>query len=191
MKRRAYIGLGANQGALHETLDAAVLALRGVERSEFVAESKRYLSAPIDAPGPDYLNAVVALDTELDPYSLLLHLLDIEIMLGRKRRGEKRNAPRKADLDLLLVSDLIMYSTPLTVPHPRLHQRAFVLKPLLDLAPEIDIPGQGSGTELLAQLSDQRIELSATHASDSSEAAESADQADEGSDESTPPPQAP
>lgn len=194
MKRRAYIGLGANQGALHETLDAAVLALRGVERSEFVAESKRYLSAPIDAPGPDYLNAVVAIDTELDPYSLLLHLLDIEIMLGRKRRGEKRNAPRKADLDLLLVSDLIMYSTPLTVPHPRLHERAFVLKPLLDLAPEIDIPGQGSGAELLAQLADQRIEpsptLSPTNGASSSDAGATDDEAD-AADESTSPPQAP
>ncbi len=158
MKHRAYVGLGANQGDPNETLNAAVAALRGVERTEFVAESPRYVSAPVDAPGPDYLNAVVALDTELDPFSLLLHLLDIEIMLGRKRRGEKRNAPRKADLDLLLVGDLVMYSTPITVPHPRMHQRAFVLRPLLDLAPHIEIPGQGPAADLLAQVPDQRIE---------------------------------
>ncbi len=169
MKRRAYVGLGANQGDPHETLTAAVAALRGVERTEFVAESPRYVSAPVDAPGPDYLNAVVALDTELDPFSLLLHLLDIEIMLGRKRRGEKRNAPRKADLDLLLVGDLIMYSTPITVPHPRMHQRAFVLRPLLDLAPDIEIPGQGPATDLLALLADQRIEPAGAYEAPASE----------------------
>lgn len=158
MMRRAYIGLGANQGALHETLDATVDALRGLERSQWVAQSPRYLTAPVDAEGPDYLNAVVALDTELDPFSLLLHLLDLEMMLGRKRRGEKRNAPRKVDIDLLLLDDLVMYSTPLTLPHPRMHLRAFVLRPLLDLAPDIEVPGQGPAKDLLERVVDQRIE---------------------------------
>lgn len=170
MMRRAYIGLGSNQGALHETFDAAIKALQALERSQFVAESPRYLSEPIDAPGPDYLNAVVCLDTELDPYSLLLHLLDIEMMLGRKRRGGKRNAPRNVDLDLLLLGDLVMYSTALTLPHPRIHQRAFVLKPLQDLAPELEIPGQGSVHELAAHVTDQRIEMTvATEKSDHDE----------------------
>ena len=158
MKRRAYIGLGSNQGETHRMLDAAVAALRALERSEFVAESPRYVSAPIDATGPDYLNAVVAIDTELEPYGLLLHLLDLEIMMGRKRRGEKKNAPRKVDLDLLLIGDLIMHSTPLTVPHPRLHQRAFVLRPLLDIAPDLHIPGNGAVADLLAGVADQRVE---------------------------------
>lgn len=157
-RRRAYIGLGSNQGEPHATLDAAVAALRTLERSELVALSPRYLSAPIDAPGPDYLNAVVAIDTELEPYGLLLHLLELEIMLGRKRRGEKKNAPRKADLDLLLFGEFIMQSTPLTVPHPRLHQRAFVLRPLLDIAPGLHIPGKGAAADLLAQVADQRVE---------------------------------
>jgi 2-amino-4-hydroxy-6-hydroxymethyldihydropteridine diphosphokinase len=165
MKRRAYIGLGANQGEPQEMLDAAVAALRTLERSEFVAESPRYVTAPIDAPGPDYLNAVVAIDTELEPYGLLLHLLDLEIMLGRKRRGEKKNAPRKVDLDLLMMDDLILRSTPLTVPHPRLHERAFVLRPLLDLAPDLAIPGLGAAADYLPDVAQQRIELAPMAAS--------------------------
>ncbi|HRK57323.1 MAG TPA: 2-amino-4-hydroxy-6-hydroxymethyldihydropteridine diphosphokinase [Burkholderiaceae bacterium] len=162
MMRRAYIGLGSNQGARHEALDAAVQALQELERSQFVAQSPRYQSEPIDAPGPEYLNAVACIDTELDPYSLLLHLLDIEMMLGRKRRGSKRNDPRSVDLDLLLLDDLVMYSTALTLPHPRMHLRAFVLKPLQDLAPTLEIPGQGTVQELMEHVADQRIELAHT-----------------------------
>jgi 2-amino-4-hydroxy-6-hydroxymethyldihydropteridine diphosphokinase len=104
------------------------------------------------------MNAVACLDTELDPYSLLLHLLDIERMLGRKRRGGEKNAPRKADLDLLLVDDLIIHSTPLTLPHPRLRERAFALQPLVELAPQLRIPGVGPAADLLKTMADQRIE---------------------------------
>jgi 2-amino-4-hydroxy-6-hydroxymethyldihydropteridine diphosphokinase len=159
VKRTAYIGLGANQGDLVESLKAAFDSLRSLEQSELVAVSPFYKSAPIDATGPDYVNAVAKLDTTLEPYGLLLHLLDIELMLGRKRRGQKKNAPRNVDLDLLLLGDMIIQSTPLTLPHPRLHQRAFVLKPLLDLAPEIRIPGQGSASDFMKAVSDQRVEL--------------------------------
>jgi 2-amino-4-hydroxy-6-hydroxymethyldihydropteridine diphosphokinase len=120
-----------------------------------------YRSAPIDAEGPDFVNAVAAVETELEPYGLLLHLLDIEMMLGRKRRigasGERKHA-RKVDLDLLLVGDLILRSTPLTLPHPRLHDRAFVLRPLLDIAPEIVLPGLGAATVYLPRVASQRIE---------------------------------
>ncbi|MEW5880768.1 MAG: 2-amino-4-hydroxy-6-hydroxymethyldihydropteridine diphosphokinase, partial [Pseudomonadota bacterium] len=149
MKRRAYIGLGANQGDLAATLDAAVESLKALERSEFVAVSPYYRTAPIDAPGPDFINAVAAIDTGLEPYGLLLHLLDIEMMLGRKRRGTQKNAPRKVDLDLLLVGDLIVRSAPLTLPHPRLHERAFVLRPLLDIAPDLVLPGLGPAARFL------------------------------------------
>ena len=144
-----------------ESLKAALDSLRSLEQSELIAVSPFYKTAPVDATGPDYLNAVAQLDTALEPYALLLHLLDIELMLGRKRRGlgQKKNAPRNVDLDLLLLGDMIIQSTPLTLPHPRLHQRAFVLKPLLDLAPEIRVPGQGSASTFLETLSDQRIEL--------------------------------
>ncbi len=160
MLRRAYIGLGANQGDVIAGLNAAVTALRSIERSQFVAVSPFYRSAPINAAGPDFTNAVAALDTELEPYSLLLHLADIEMMLGRKRRASDvaHSAPRSIDLDLLLVGNLIVRSTPLVLPHPRLQQRAFVLRPLLDLAPDLQIPGYGPVSHLLAQVSDQVIE---------------------------------
>ncbi len=159
MKRRTYIGLGANQGDMGETLAAAIEALKSLEQSSFVAASPYYVSAPIDAPGPDFLNAVAGLDTELEPYALLLHLQDLERMLGRKRRsGERKNAPRRVDLDLLLMGELIMRSTPLTLPHPRLHERAFVLRPLLDIAPGLAIPGIGLAAEALDRHAAQRVE---------------------------------
>lgn len=159
MKRRAYIGLGANQGDVLETARAAIEAVQAIDRCDFVAASPFYQSAPIDAEGPDYINAVVAVDTLHDPYALLLHLLELEIMLGRKRRlpNAPRNAPRRVDLDLLLMGDLIVYSTPLTLPHPRLHQRAFALRPLLDLAPDIEIPGRGRAARFLGATADQRV----------------------------------
>jgi 2-amino-4-hydroxy-6-hydroxymethyldihydropteridine diphosphokinase len=157
--RRAYIGLGANQGDPRKTFAAALAALTDVERCEFVAVSPLYLTAPVEADGPDFLNAVVALDTDLEPYGLLLHLQDIEFTLGRDRvRGEARNAPRLIDLDLLLLGRLVFASAPLTLPHPRLGQRAFVLKPLLDLAPEIEIPGLGLARELLPAVESQRAQ---------------------------------
>ncbi len=159
MIRAAYIGLGANQGELREAINAALDSLGSIEQSTLAAVSPFYKSAPIDAPGPDYLNAVARLDTALEPYALLLHLMDIELMLGRKRRGMKKNAPRNVDLDLLLVDSMIIQSTPLTLPHPRLHVRAFVLKPLLDLVPELVIPGHGPARGFLDEVSDQRIEL--------------------------------
>ncbi len=160
--RQAYIGLGANQGDLVATLNAAVQSLSSLEQSKFVAASPFYRSAPIEASGPDYLNAVVRIDTDLEPYGLLLHLLEIEMMFGRKRGGgadSRRNAPRNIDLDLLMVGDLIIRSAPLVLPHPRMHERAFVLKPLLDLAPDLMVPGHGSAAHLLSRVSDQIIAL--------------------------------
>ena len=158
VKRIAYIGLGSNQGEIVEALNSAIESLRSIEQTEVVAVSPFYRSAPIDAPGPDFLNAVAKVETGLEPYALLLHLLDIELMLGRNRRGLKKNAPRNVDLDLLLVGDMIIQSTPLTLPHPRLHLRAFVLRPLLDLAPEIRIPGQGPAAAFLDAVEDQKVE---------------------------------
>ncbi len=158
--REAYIGLGANQGDLVATLNAAVQSLGSLEQSKFIAASPFYRSAPIEASGPDYLNAVVRIDTDLEPYGLLLHLLEIEMMFGRKRGGgvdSRRNAPRSIDLDLLMVGDLIIRSAPLVLPHPRMHERAFVLRPLLDLAPDLMVPGHGSAAQLLSRVSDQII----------------------------------
>jgi 2-amino-4-hydroxy-6-hydroxymethyldihydropteridine diphosphokinase len=159
--RQAYIGLGANQGDLVATLNAAVQSLGSLEQSQFIAASPFYRSAPIEANGPDYLNAVVRIDTDLEPYGLLLHLLEIEMVFGRKRGGgadARRNAPRNIDLDLLMVGDLIIRSAPLVLPHPRMHERAFVLRPLLDLAPDLTVPGHGPAAQLLSRVSDQLIE---------------------------------
>ena len=158
--QRAYIGLGANEGDVIATLNAAVEALRTLQGSDFVGVSPFYRSAPIDAEGPDFTNAVVALDTQMEPYALLLALLDIELRLGRRRRGAdaRIKSSRRVDLDLLLHGSLLMRSTPLTLPHPRMHERAFVLRPLLDLAPDIELPGQGPAARLLAALAHQRVE---------------------------------
>ncbi len=157
--RTAYIGLGANQGDLPATLQSAVQSLGSLEQSQFVSVSPFYQSAPIDASGPDYLNAVVCIDTELEPYGLLLHLLEIEMVFGRKRRGidARKNAPRNIDLDLLMVGNLIIRSAPLVLPHPRMHERAFVLRPLVDIAPDLMVPGQGPVAGLLARVADQVI----------------------------------
>lgn len=158
--RQAFIGLGANQGDLVGTLTAAVHSLGSLEQSRFVAASPFYRSAPVDASGPDYLNAVVCIDTDLEPYGLLLHLLEIEMVFGRKRHGgadARRNAPRNIDLDLLMVGDLIIRSAPLVLPHPRMHERAFVLRPLLDVAPDVSVPGHGAAAQLLARVSDQIV----------------------------------
>ena len=159
--RQAYIGLGANQGDLVATLNAAVHSLGSLEQSQFVAASPFYRSAPIEANGPDYLNAVVRIDTDLEPYGLLLHLLEIEMVFGRKRGASgidaRRNAPRSIDLDLLMVGDLIIRSAPLVLPHPRMHERAFVLRPLLDIAPDLTVPGHGAAAGLLARVSDQIV----------------------------------
>ena len=160
MTRRAYIGMGANQGDVMQGLRGAIEALRSLERSTLAGVSRFYRTAPIDAPGPDFVNAVVALDTTLEPYALFLHLADIELMLGRKRRAgdPQHSAPRTIDLDLLLVGNLIVRSTPLILPHPRMQQRAFVLRPLMDLDPELQIPSYGPVAKLLAQVADQAVE---------------------------------
>ena len=159
-EQRAYIGLGANEGDVITTLDAAVDALRELQDCSFVGVSPYYRSDPVQAEGGDFTNAVVALDTGIEPYELLLALLDVELRLGRKRRGNdaKVKAPRRVDLDLLLHGSVLMRSTPLTLPHPRMHERAFVLRPLLDLAPELELPGFGPADRLLEAVADQRVE---------------------------------
>jgi 2-amino-4-hydroxy-6-hydroxymethyldihydropteridine diphosphokinase len=137
--RRAYIGLGANLGAdLMATLVAAVRALGALPQTQLVGVSSAWRSAPVAAGGPDFLNAVVALDTALAPPALLLALHGIEGQHGRERTFV--NAPRTLDLDLLFHGDTRVQTPELTLPHPRLGQRAFVLLPLRELAPELAIP---------------------------------------------------
>jgi 2-amino-4-hydroxy-6-hydroxymethyldihydropteridine diphosphokinase len=138
---RAYVGVGANLGDAAASLSAAFDALARLPGSRSVARSSVYRSAPVDAAGPDFLNAVVALDTTLLPAELLQALHAIEAEHGRQR--PYRNAPRTLDLDLLLHGDAVLSTPQLTLPHPRLHLRAFVLEPLAELAPALLIPGLG------------------------------------------------
>lgn len=137
----AHVGLGANLGGdparLRATLVSAWRALAALPDTTVQATSSLWRSAPVDATGPDYLNAVVALHTGLAPLPLLHALQAIEAAHGRER--PYRNAPRTLDLDLLRHGDTVMQTLELTLPHPRLHQRAFVLRPLLEIAP--DLPG--------------------------------------------------
>ena len=152
----AFIGLGANLGDPRAALDAAFVALSRLPDSTLRAASSLYRSAPIDSSGPDYLNAVVQLDTLLAPRTLLGELQRIERVHGRER--PYRNAPRTLDLDLLLYGDHCVDSKALTVPHPRLHERAFVLLPLAEIAPHLMIPGRGAIGALLPAIAAQRID---------------------------------
>ena len=120
---------------------AAAQALSALPGCRLVALSPVYRSAPIDASGPDFFNAVAWLDTDLGPEALLAALQAVEQQFGRQR--PYHHAPRTLDLDLLLLADETRQGAHLSLPHPRLHQRAFVLRPLLDLCPDLSAPGLG------------------------------------------------
>jgi len=152
----AYIGLGANLGDARATLAAAFNALEALPESELVQRSSLYRSAPIDSSGPDYLNAVVRLRTALGAHELLAQLQSIERSHGRER--PYRNAPRTLDLDVLLYGEQTVHTATLVVPHPRAHERAFVLAPLAELAPQLVIPGHGAVAALLSGLGAQRVD---------------------------------
>jgi 2-amino-4-hydroxy-6-hydroxymethyldihydropteridine diphosphokinase len=130
----AFVGLGANLGEPQRALADALAALARVPDTRLVRSSRVYRSAPVDAGGPDFLNAVAQLETRLTAPGLLAQLQAIEDAAGRER--PYRNAPRTLDLDLLLYGSARIASARLTVPHPRLRERAFVLLPLQELAPE-------------------------------------------------------
>lgn len=134
-RHTAYVGLGANLGDARATLQAAFDALAGLPATRLLARSSLYASAPVHAAGPDFTNAVAALDTALPPHELLARLQGIERAAGRER--PYRNAPRTLDLDLLLYGGQRVDSPVLTVPHPRLLERAFVLVPLAEIAPAL------------------------------------------------------
>ncbi|MCU0805524.1 MAG: 2-amino-4-hydroxy-6-hydroxymethyldihydropteridine diphosphokinase [Burkholderiales bacterium] len=153
---RAFVGLGANLGDPAEQIARAIEAVGGLPRSRVVSASSLYRTAPIGyAAQPDFVNAVVEIETALEPVDLLRSLQDIESGSGRTRSF--RNAPRTLDLDLLLYDDRTIDAPALQVPHPRMHERAFVLAPLVEIAPDIEIPGRGAASSLLARLTNQRI----------------------------------
>lgn len=154
---RAYVALGSNLGDPARTIDEAIEALAGLRGSILAAFSSLYRTAPVGLRNqPDFINAVVALDTLLAPGELLDALFALEEKFGRRR--SVRNAPRTLDLDLLLHSDTVADTPALTLPHPRMHERAFVLAPLLEVAPGVIIPGRGAAADLLDACRDQRIQ---------------------------------
>ena len=144
--------MGANLGAAQATMVAAIERLRPLG---LVAHSSLYRSAPQEATGPDFINAVAALDTRVDALDLLHQLQAIEDESGRQR--PYRHAPRTLDLDLLLHGSSVLHSEQLTLPHPRLHQRAFVLLPMLELAPDLHVPGLGPLALWLASVQGQDL----------------------------------
>ena len=152
---RAFVGVGANLGDARTQVLAGIAALRELPGVDLVACSSLYASAPLDAPGPDYVNAVVALDTTLPANALLRALHAIEAHHGRVRSTP--NAPRTLDLDLLLYGEQHSDDPALRLPHPRLHQRAFVLEPLLEIAPQLQVEGLGPLTAWLQRTGDQRV----------------------------------
>ena len=131
----ATIGLGANLGDARQAVQDAMLAIAAFEHCQLRAASPLYRSAPVDSSGPDYFNAVMQISTHLTAPDLLARLHQLERGAGRER--PYRNAPRTLDLDILRYGAARIDSPTLTVPHPRMHQRAFVLRPLADIAPAL------------------------------------------------------
>ena len=153
----AYVGLGANLGDPRRQLEAAIDQLKKLPDTDFVLVSGFYRSAPLGyVDQPDFLNAVAMLDTTLPAEQLLENLQKIERQQGRERPFP--SAPRTLDLDLLLYGSSVLDSPRLTLPHPRMHERAFVLRPLLELDPEISVPGKGKASALLSACGPQKIE---------------------------------
>jgi len=150
----AYIGLGANLGDAGATLRRAAADIAHIPRVHGLRLSPFYSTAPVDSSGPDYINAVAVLRTALSARELLLELQRIELQYGRTR--PYRNAPRTLDLDLLLYGSEHIEEPDLVVPHPRMHERAFVLAPLADLEPGLRLE-QGALPDLLRQCAGQAV----------------------------------
>ena len=158
--RPAYVGIGSNLDSPRDQVEQAIAALGAIENTRLVRTSPLYRSAPLDgSKQPDYINAVSALLTRLDPDSFFKSLQDIETAQGRVRDGDKWG-PRTLDLDLLVYSSGSIDKKDLKVPHPGIRERNFVLLPLLDIAPHLRIPGLGSVTGLVAAMGENgpRIE---------------------------------
>jgi 2-amino-4-hydroxy-6-hydroxymethyldihydropteridine diphosphokinase len=156
MKILATIGLGANLNDPVEQVEYALAELDRLPATRLVARSRLYASAPVGyVDQPDFINAVAQVETGLAPRAMLAALLDIEHRHGRERSF--RNAPRTLDLDLLLYGAAHFHEEGLTLPHPRMHERAFVLRPLLEIAPATVIPGRGRAADWLGACAGQSL----------------------------------
>lgn len=155
---KAYVALGANLGNPQEALQAALEDLRQTSGVGVTAVSSFYRTAPVESSGPEYVNAVAEVATTLEASELLHVLQRIENAHGRVRPAGVVNAPRTLDLDLLLFGKDTVATPELTVPHPRMHLRAFVLVPLLEIAPDAVIPGLGAARDYVAATADQAIQ---------------------------------
>ncbi|MEP6605174.1 MAG: 2-amino-4-hydroxy-6-hydroxymethyldihydropteridine diphosphokinase [Nitrosospira sp.] len=154
---QVFIALGSNLDGPELQVRRAFDELARLPSSRLLAHSSLYRSGPIGLlDQPDFINAVAHIETALGPHDLLQALLEIEFGHGRVR--ESPNAPRTLDLDMLMYDDLQCDERCLILPHPRMHQRAFVLQPLLEIAPNCRIPGRGTVAELLPLCVEQRIE---------------------------------
>lgn len=157
---RAYIGLGANLDHPAAQLQRALIELTGLPDTQLTSHSHVYRSKPLGLQDqPDFLNAVAALQTRLEPLELMRHLHAIEERHGRRRSPDSHWGPRTLDLDLLLYADLSLQTPELTLPHPELHKRSFVLYPLAELAPDLVIPGQGTVRTLREHCNAPAIQL--------------------------------
>ena len=165
MATRAFIGLGSNLAHPRRQLARALARLAALDGVRVLAVSPNYATAPIGGmPQPDYVNAVALVETILSPRALLSRLHAIERRQRRRRDASTpRNAPRTLDLDLLLYGALRIHSPQLSVPHPRMHERAFVLRPLTDVMRAVTIPGRGLARRLLPGVRGQRIARTRTH----------------------------
>jgi 2-amino-4-hydroxy-6-hydroxymethyldihydropteridine diphosphokinase len=150
---RAFIGLGANLGDRAETIRSALAELSGTPGVELVAVSALLETEPVGPVAqPSFLNGVAVVDTSLEARELLDLLLAVETRHGRDRAAVPAQGPRTLDLDLLLYGDAEIGEEDLQIPHPRLHERAFVLDPLLVVAPGLEVPGRGTVEALRARL---------------------------------------
>ncbi|WP_354686855.1 2-amino-4-hydroxy-6-hydroxymethyldihydropteridine diphosphokinase [Cupriavidus necator] len=156
----AFIGIGANLGDPRQAIKDAIVCLAQQVGITVLARSSLYRTAPVDAGGDDYYNAVVKVQTSFTAAQLLRICHHIEDQFGRERPF--RNAPRTLDLDLLLFGDEQHDDEHLTVPHPRMTERAFTLVPLLELDAGLSIPGRGRAADFLAGVGGQRIEKVST-----------------------------
>jgi 2-amino-4-hydroxy-6-hydroxymethyldihydropteridine diphosphokinase len=165
MATRAFIGLGSNLAQPRRQLAKALARLDALVGVRVLAVSPNYVTAPIGGmPQPDYVNAVARVETTLPPRALLARLHAIERRQQRRRDATTpRNAPRTLDLDLLLYGARRIRSPQLTLPHPRMHERAFVLRPLTDVMPTARIPGRGLARRFLSDVRGQRIARTRTH----------------------------